>query len=134
MGEILELSLEDYKSQLPSSSTAKPTPRSMDLDDSVRMERKKLAAQISAIDEEISGYEKQINDLESTCALRIAKRDALKEQLQLLQSRGTKGTPLQNINNYNLDEFHWSKELITTMKKVFGIDQFRLCQRGFVSL
>jgi hypothetical protein len=134
MGEILELSLEDYRSQQSPTSTAKPTPRSMDLDDPVRMQRKKLVAQISAIDAEISRYEKQINNLESMCALRIARRDALKEELQLSQSGGTKEKAPQNANNYNLDDFHWSKKLIEVMKKVFGIDQFRLCQRGSVSL
>jgi ATP-dependent DNA helicase Q1 len=43
--------------------------------------------------------------------------------------RKGKGKARQDGIDYTL-EFDWSYELKARMKKVFGIDNFRLCQQG----
>jgi ATP-dependent DNA helicase Q1 len=34
--------------------------------------------------------------------------------------------------NYMEQDFNWSKQLKSKLKRIFGIDDFRLCQKGYV--
>lgn len=54
----------------------------------------------------------------------IAALDA-KDQPQL-----ESGSATSDSINYLEQEFEWSKQLKLKLKRIFGIDDFRLCQKG----
>ena len=57
----------------------------------------------------------------------IAVLDA-HDQCQLETSSAT-----SDSINYMEQEFEWSKQLKSKLKRIFGIDDFRLCQKGYVA-
>ena len=94
-----------------------------------------INAQIADLDTEISGYDEDIRQIKALRALRVNARNELLEELQrtraISATKGKgKGRATQDGIDYTLDGFDWSHELEVQMKKVFGIDGFRLCQRG----
>lgn len=135
MDEILELSRSEYSS-LQSQSSQNPGPSR--ITDSVPHHRTQQALneQISQIDAEICGFDQDIKELNALRALRVAERDALSEELRLIQNRGHEGKGKRKMPqggiDYFLEDFDWSEELKVRMKKVFGINSFRLCQQGLV--
>ncbi|KZT18931.1 ATP-dependent DNA helicase [Neolentinus lepideus HHB14362 ss-1] len=61
----------------------------------------------------------------------VGQRRSLVQQLnQSRIARSAAGPSGKDCIDYNTTNFEWTHELKARMKKVFGIDNFRLCQRG----
>lgn len=124
---------------LPSSKPKSPTTwNAMPNNDVVRERQAELRAQVDAIEAEIHGYEVDIHTLQATIISKADdRRRALRELEQLtLQSRGGKGKGKDKGSvgiDYASDDFDWTPGLKACMKRVFGIDGFRLCQQGCVN-
>jgi ATP-dependent DNA helicase Q1 len=131
MEEVLQLSRQEYNAvnQVGSSSgsTAQET---------LHCRTQVLEEEIAEIDAEISGLDREIRRLEDLRSLRAGEREELLRELQQLQSVpqtvNGKGKAKKTEINYCLSSFDWSQQLRLRMKKVFGIENFRLCQEGFV--
>jgi ATP-dependent DNA helicase Q1 len=135
MDEILELSRSEFQSIQP-QSPQKPGPSRITHSVPHHRTQQALNEQISQIDAEICGFDQDIKELNALRALRVAEKDALLEKLRLIQNRGHEGKGKRKMPqggiDYFLEDFDWSEELKVRMKKVFGINSFRLCQQGLV--
>jgi ATP-dependent DNA helicase Q1 len=148
MGEILKLSREEYEfinrrdpnyPVATGSKAVSSTPTR-----SVESESHRLNDRIAEIDRDISKCDQKIEELQTQRALWASERDQLLGKLRQLPlsipsqslssassvNRKGKGKETENSIDYHLEAFEWSRELKTTMKRVFNIDDFRLCQRG----
>ena len=142
MGEILQLSRAEYEfinRRDPnhsvgsgSGATVASSRAVMSLD----KHREHLNGRIAEIDRNINGCDKKIKELQTQRALWSSERDELWRELQQLPSQSVaatvKGKGVQTSIDYHSESFPWpwSKELEETMKNVFNIEKFRLCQRG----
>jgi ATP-dependent DNA helicase Q1 len=100
--------------------------------------RQKLRQDIAAADAEIQSYEEEIRALRALVSFKKDERLNLEKELETTHaSRPGKGKgkgkgkdkAKQGID-YSADEFEWSYGLKTKMKEIFGIQDFRLCQKG----
>lgn len=96
-----------------------------------------IRGRIAELDAEVIGLEADKVSIVNQIALRLQEKEELERQLvQSSRSRVDpkgKGKAQQGIN-YATSDFAWSKALEARMKAVFGINEFRLCQRGYVAL
>ena len=154
MEEVLKLSREEYAfinrrdpnyPVAAGSKAASSTPastRSLDTES----QSHRINDRIAEIDRDISQCDQKIEELQTKRAVWASERDQLLGKLRQLpltipsqsltrsssltvNRKGT-GRETENSINYQLESFEWSQELVTTMKRVFKIDDFRLCQRG----
>jgi hypothetical protein len=97
-----------------------------------------LNSQISVLDSEIEEYDRDIKKLQDLRATHVTEKNVLLKELQQVQTRVVcgkgKGSASHVGIDYTIDGFDWSEELKVRMKKVFGINSFRLCQQGLVSI
>jgi ATP-dependent DNA helicase Q1 len=98
------------------------------------LRKQELNLQISGIDVELQAYDRDIRKLQDLRISRVAKRDTLLKERRQLQSgpiwaKG-KGKASEEGTDYTMDGFDWSQELRVRMKRIFGINNFRLCQQG----
>lgn len=136
MAEILELSREEYQSKSdvgPSGSVDEPS----------YLRKQNLNGELNKIEREISDVVQNIKELRDLHSDLLQQKSKIEKQLGEVQPtpngmNGTtdrkgkgKGKAKQDSIDYTL-EFDWSYELKARMKKVFGIDNFRLCQQGCV--
>jgi len=135
MDNILEMSLVEYKNAKtpiagPSNAPAKP---------SFNMRRHDLNSRMSALEAEIQGIDGQIQKLNGLRQALVKEKQTLMQEAHVLSGAAT-STVTNNVNgkgksrssdaiNYTI-EFDWSSQLKGTMRKVFGINNFRLCQQG----
>lgn len=99
-----------------------------------------LDARVSALDAEIRSIDDQIEKLKECRRDLVVEKDDLirrrQDSLQTVSSSAAaygrdgkgKGSAIGTID-YTI-EFKWGPQLKGTMKKVFGISAFRLCQQG----
>ena len=95
-----------------------------------------IRSQIAQLDAEIIAYRADISELENQILLREDQKRVLESQLAQANNRvdvNGKGKGPSGIN-YQTADFEWSDALRARMKAVFGINDFRLCQRGYVAL
>ena len=91
---------------------------------------------IAELDAELIGLKADKISIENQIALRLQEKERLERQL--MQSNRArvdpkgKGKVSQGIN-YATSDFVWSGSLKARMKTVFGINDFRLCQRGYIA-
>ena len=140
MGEILQLSKEEYDfinrhdPSHPVGSGSGATVASSRAIISLDRRRERLNGRIAEINRDIIGCDRKIEELQTQRALWSSERDDLLRELQQLPSQSVAAATVkgkvQSSINYHSESFEWSKELEETMKKVFNIDNFRLCQRG----
>lgn len=134
LAEILELSREEYQSNPvvgPSGSVDEPS----------YLRKQNLNGELNKIEREISDVVQNIKQLRDLHSDLLQQKSKIEKQLGEVQPtpsgiNGTtdkkgKGKAKQDSIDYTL-EFDWSYELKARMKKVFGIDNFRLCQQGCV--
>lgn len=135
MEEILEMTLMDQRPIAPvraaGPSKSAKTPSYIQKHD--------VNTRLSSLEVEIQGIDEQIKKLTALRGTLIAEKDDLtreRSRMNLVQpSRGlndavqTKGKSKAATVDYNVD-FDWSTQLQLTMKKVFSIGDFRLCQKG----
>lgn len=121
-----------------SNSAAGP---SKSLDEPSYLRKQTLNGQLSKIENEIRDIDQEIKDREAIRSDLLLEKAEIEKQIRTehLTRNGTdgatdrkgKGKARQEGINYML-EFDWSYELKARMKKVFGINNFRLCQQGCV--
>lgn len=94
--------------------------------------RQKLKEDITATDVEIQRYEEEISALRALISLKKDERSELVKELEATHASHLgkgKGKGKQGID-YSADDFEWSHGLKARMREVFGIREFRLCQKG----
>jgi ATP-dependent DNA helicase Q1 len=107
-----------------------------------------LNTEIAALDNELSEIDAQIKQLQSLRSRIANDRDSKLRQYESLQSSrlpvagagmGTSGVRISGANrqqtgsaviDYTSGDWDWSPLLRRTMKRVFKIDEFRLCQEA----
>ena len=105
--------------------------------DTTRQKTLQIDAKIAEKEARIHEYEQDINKLRGL--VQLLKHDVqelrreLKQQLSGADKKG-KGKAKDVGIDYGHDAFEWAKGLKDQMKRVFGIDNFRLCQEGCVSV
>jgi len=134
MDDIIEMSL--LVNQYHGSSVSDP-PKSME--EPSYMQKHDLNTRLSSLDTEIQGIDEQIRKLTALRETLISEKEDLSKQrnrvnhTQLAQGLGgvvrTKGKNKLSTVDYTVS-FDWSVQLQVTMKKVFNISEFRLCQKG----
>lgn len=96
--------------------------------------RQKIKEDIAAADAEIQQYEEEVRALRALISLKKDERSELVKELEATHAshfgKG-KAKAKQGID-YGAEEFEWSQGLKAKMKEVFGIKDFRLCQKGWV--
>ena len=134
MDAILEMSFLDHQNANtriagPSNAPAKPS----------YLHRHDLNSRMSALEAEIQGIDSQIQKLKGLRQALVKEKDALTQEANALS--GASASTVPNNDNgkgktrssgaidYTI-EFDWSPQLKGMMKKVFGINAFRLCQQG----
>jgi ATP-dependent DNA helicase Q1 len=123
-------------------SNSAPGP-SKSVDEPSYLRKQALNAQLSGIESEIREIDQEIKDRKEIRSDLLRQKADIEKQIKEVQPtrNGTtgaldkkgKGKARQDGIDYML-EFDWSYELKARMKKVFGIDNFRLCQQGCVRL
>ncbi|KAJ7786162.1 P-loop containing nucleoside triphosphate hydrolase protein [Mycena metata] len=110
--------------------TAGPSPPTAGAPAYIR--RQKLNQEIAKCDAELAQIDEDISKLKELAALRREERQKLLDELDHasapVNAKG-KGKAIGGTD-YSLPDFEWSGELKLQMKRVFGIDNFRLCQQG----
>ena len=86
---------------------------------------------------DLANAEVQIEKWKATRQLHSNEIKDLKREIAALDAQdqyqpGSNGAVLDSID-YMGQDFEWSKQLKSKLKKVFGIDDFRLCQKGYVA-
>lgn len=133
MDNILEMSLVEYKNTNtpiagPSNAPAKPS----------YLRRHDPNSRMSALEAEIRGIDTQIQKLNGLRQALVKEKQTLMQEAHV--SGAATSTAPNNVNgkgksrssdaiDYTI-EFDWSSQLKGTMRKVFGIKNFRLCQQG----
>ncbi|KAJ8517624.1 hypothetical protein ONZ45_g5209 [Pleurotus djamor] len=102
-------------------------------------QQKALKTRLAGIESEIASYDDEIRKIQDLRSLRMEEKKELEEELSRLRKEsvfgnvGSKGKGKERVNDgidYYSDDFLWVPQLKTTMKRVFGINNFRLCQQG----
>ena len=102
--------------------------------------RQELSGKLASLDAEIASVDEDINKLKAVRSTLVKERQDLLAQMQQPSTNGTFNGFTTNTNgkagsskpkgtDYSQD-FDWSGELKARMKSVFGINDFRLCQKG----
>ncbi|KAJ7225663.1 ATP-dependent DNA helicase [Mycena pura] len=96
------------------------------------LRRQELSREIAKLDAELSNIDEEIAKLKALSALRKEDRRKLLEELEFASaSANAKGKgKATGGTDYSANDFPWSGELKVQLKKVFKIDNFRLCQQG----
>lgn len=80
--------------------------------------------------------EQQIEKWKATRQLHSDEIKELKKEIAALNAEDQRqlesSSAMLESTNYMEQEFEWSKQLRLKLKKIFGIDDFRLCQKGCV--
>ncbi|KAJ7654965.1 ATP-dependent DNA helicase [Mycena polygramma] len=130
MPMILEMSASN---KLPSGPQAGPSRSTNGYRDGAAYQRKQtLNQEIAKLDAELQNIDYEVSKLRELRALRFQERQKLLDELERAgapanakgKGKATGGT------DYSTDDFAWSGELKLQMKRVFNIDNFRLCQQG----
>ena len=149
-GNPFSFSTNRYPSKIPAlletftdTSTSKPAGPSTSkppisyTKETTRHKTLQIDAKIAEKEAQIHEYEQDINKLRGL--VQLLKHDVqelrreLKQQLSGADKKG-KGKAKDVGIDYGHDAFEWAKGLKDQMKRVFGIDNFRLCQEGCVSV
>jgi len=122
---VLESSRQVYESSGQASSSRHTI-------DHIEYGRKNadIRGRIAELDAELIGLEADKASIVNQIALRLQEKEKLEKEL--VQSARSTFDPKGRGKgiNYGTSNFPWSKPLETRMMAVFGITEFRLCQRG----
>ena len=94
-------------------------------------------ANLRKLDEEIADVDKQVTTLQSYLQSLKVKRLALSQNMAkaksaLYAARNDESPTQGDKCNYATSSFPWVHSMKDQMKRVFGIDNFRLCQEACV--
>lgn len=94
---------------------------------------RELKEKIRLLEADIQQYTRDIEDLTKARDSKAAQLEELKRQLRSRHHQPNAGGSRSTTGiNYQLDSFDWDRALLKMSKDVFGIEKFRLCQRGCV--
>lgn len=100
------------------------------------MRRVDLLRQLEISQRDLVDAEQQIEKWRATRQLHFNEIKNLKKDISALDTEDQRQvepvSDTQDSINYMEREFQWSKQLKSKLKKIFGIDDFRLCQKGCV--
>jgi chromosome segregation ATPase len=88
-------------------------------------EREELIARRAAHEAEVKRLDGEIREKKDSCKQHKQRIQELDQQLDALDDDSA------TIRNY-FDRFEWSDRLMEQLRRVFGIDNFRLAQEGCV--
>lgn len=94
--------------------------------------KQELNREIAGVDAELGNIQSEISRLKEYLTQRSQDREKLLQELEELSasSRSKGKSKATGGIDYTADDFEWSGELKNQLKKVFKIDNFRLCQQG----
>ena len=99
--------------------------------------RADLLRRLEVTQKDLADAEEQIEKWKTTRQLHTDELKELKKELSTLDTedkpRVVSSTAISESINYMEQEFEWSKQLKLKLKRIFGIDDFRLCQKGCVT-
>ena len=140
MDYILELSRKELSN--PVASTSK-VPLKSQAEEPSYLSKPRLQARLGSLAQEIASIENSIVDLQRIRAELLREHINVKKELNALDSHRGGMTLADSVEKKEykvvvgqssqidyMDEFEWSGPLKATMKSVFGIEGFRLCQEG----
>ena len=86
---------------------------------------------------DLADAELQIKKWDETRQLRSNEIRELKREIAALDERGQhqlgSSSAMSDSINYLEQDFEWSRQLKSKLNRIFGIDDFRLCQKGYVT-
>lgn len=132
MEAILEMSRYEHQKDLRIAEA----PR--DSGQSSYLRKHEMNARLSALEIEIKGVDEQIEQLKALRQNLLQERqEMMRENKAISNAQSTGNTTAGDKGkarasgtiNYTM-KFDWDPQLKGTMKKVFGITSFRLCQQG----
>ncbi|KAJ6604511.1 ATP-dependent DNA helicase [Mycena vulgaris] len=96
------------------------------------LRKQELNREISELDAELKKIQEEISGLKALHALREEDRRKLLDELERTSApANAKGKgKAAGGTDYSADDFPWYGGIKAQMKKVFGINNFRLCQQG----
>jgi len=129
---ILEMSRFEYQKDLGVAEAPKESEQPSYL------RKHEMNARLSALESEIKGVDEQIEQLKGLRQSLLQEKQEMMRQNKMLSSAQSAGnTAVSGKGKARADraidytiEFDWNHQLKGTMKKVFGITDFRLCQQG----
>jgi ATP-dependent DNA helicase Q1 len=108
--------------------------------ESVHIKKSRIVGEISKLDAEHAAIQEQITQLQGASDIILKKKRELQKQLDVVtgaqyvnsvpQVKQQSGSSSRKGVDYTSSNFEWSGELKARMRKVFGIQNFRLCQEG----
>lgn len=131
---ILEMSRSGHRSVPPTPAAGPSKPSEFTITQPSYLRKQELNRNIAQIDAEIAQYDFEIEQIRGLRAVRMDDRQKLiveLEQSVSAASRTGKGKPGSGVD-YGSDEFEWSSKLKRYSMEIFGIEEFRLCQKGCV--
>ena len=137
---VLDMSLREYRA---SNGYPKPMAGPSTTNGAKRpsyLQKRELNGRLSSIESEIADVENNIAQLQTLRASLIADRQQVLNELEKLDSHtrpfssnagSSKGKDRQQSDLIDYKEqFEWTPLLMATMKRVFNINNFRLCQEA----
>ena len=107
-------------------------------DDSSR--REEISGLMKTNTEEMQSIERDILRLEELKRTLLRERTEYSQELRAMGTRVRKpaGVDISGKNrgvenDYEVEEFGWAGKMKRAMKDVWGIENYRLCQKGYVS-
>ena len=131
MSAVLEISRLEYCAPAHPGVTEPPN----ESEQPSYLRKHEMNARLSALESEIKGVDEQIE------RLKALRQTLLQEKQEIIrQTSDTRSDGSSTVNgkgkarasgtiDYTI-EFDWDPQLKRTMKGVFGISRFRLCQQG----
>lgn len=125
------MSLYDYEQSQPRSAPI-PTTNGAGPSNANSAHRGNLEHELN---QELSNVEKQIYDAQNKLRILSAQKDTILKKLHDHRKRVAadaeeaqyRGQPTINY----MEDFEWTPALMAKMKRIFNIDNFRLCQKGY---
>ena len=121
--EVKRISLLEYERSINGQATAGP---SNSMNGSSREYAEQLQKELSHLENEI--YDAQTR-LQSLLAKKSHVTKKLQEHRKQVAAAEEDAREREPAVNY-MDDFDWTPALSASMKRIFNIDSFRLCQKG----
>lgn len=131
MEAILEMSRFEYQKDVDTSGAPKESEKPSYL------RKHGTNTRLSALDSEIKEIDEQMEQLKALRQHLLQEKQELMRQNNTISAQPTENTTANGKGKARASgtidytvEFDWDPQLKGTMKKVFGIVNFRLCQQG----
>jgi ATP-dependent DNA helicase Q1 len=98
---------------------------------SMMAKESQLKERLAECDAEIKRYEDERKSIEALIAFRDEERQRILQELESLRLAARGEMKGKSGIDYGSGDFEWSGGLKAKISSVFGIRDFRLCQRGY---